>query len=171
VILACTIGWSILERSAHLETPMQTNRAASWFTAIVLCSCCLVLANATNADDKAGAKDKIRELQKQRLEVAKKASEIMVAQLKAGLMPAGMNTFLLRFVEVSNLLVQARLDLAETRAERIKAIEDAIKEFEPIVTPFEQMVKKEVGNAHANFYLAQAHLLELKIALEKAKQE
>jgi hypothetical protein len=70
-----------------------------------------------------------------------------------------------------SLVFEARLDLAETKPECVKAIEETIKELEMIVEPFEKRMKAGALNATVNFYLAQVHLLELKIALEKAKQE
>jgi len=57
---------------------MKTNCPTKWFTAFVLFSCWLALADpGARAQDNVGAKDKIKELQKQRLEVAKKARDYM----------------------------------------------------------------------------------------------
>jgi cob(I)alamin adenosyltransferase len=152
---------------------MKTSRPASRFTAIVLCACSLFLASATNADDKATGKDRIKELQKQRLEAAKKANDIMVSNFKEGFLPVGADatTFVLRLGEVKKLLLQARLDLAETKAERIKAIEETIKEIEPLVDAYEKRAKAGVGGGGVDAQLAQVYLLEMKIALEKTKQE
>jgi hypothetical protein len=48
----------------------------------------------------------------------------MVSNFKEGFLPAGADaSFILRLGEVKKLVLQARLDLAETKAERIKAIE------------------------------------------------
>jgi hypothetical protein len=169
---------------------MKMNRPARWLTALVFCTCCLLLTEAVgsslfqlaptggggaraNADDKASGKDRIKELQKQRLEAAQKANDIMVSSFKAGFLPAGTDatTFFLRLAEVKKLVLQAQLDLAETNAERIKAIEDAIKETEPLVDASEKSAKAGIGSGMVQFQLAQAHLLELKIMLEKAKLE
>jgi len=138
-----------------------------------LCFCCLALVAATNADDKTSGKAKIKELQKQRLEAAKKANDIMVSNFKEGFLPAGADatTFVLRLGEVKKLLLQARLDLAETKAERLKAIEETIKEIEPLVDAYEKRAKAGIGGGGADVQLAQVYLLEMKIALEKTKQE
>jgi len=149
------------------------NRPTNWFAAIVLCSCWLALADrGSNADDKANATDRITELQKNRLAAAKKANDMMVSQLKEGFLPAGGDTisFILRLAEVKKLVLQARLELADTKQERIKVIEDAIKEFEPLVEAYEKRSKAGIGSGVVEFQLAQIHLLELKIAMERAKQ-
>jgi len=88
-------------------------------------------------------------------------------------LPAGADatTFILRLGEVKKLVLQARLDLAETKAERIKAIEETIKEIEPFVDAYEKRAKAGIGSGVADVPLAQVYLLELKIALEKTKQE
>jgi hypothetical protein len=161
----------IPECHSYPETPMKTSRPASWFSAMVLCSFCLLLVSATSADDKATGKDKIKELQKQRLEAARKANDILVNNFKDGFLPAGADTtsFLLRLAEVKKLVLQARLDLVETKAERVKVIEEAIKDIEPLVEAYEKRVKAGIASGAADAQLAQVYLLEMKIALEKAK--
>jgi hypothetical protein len=66
---------------------------------------------------------------------------------------------------------QARLELCNTKAERIKAIEDTIKEFEPIVAKLEQYDKEGIVDSTPPFRLAQAFSFELQIALQKANQD
>jgi hypothetical protein len=152
---------------------MKTRRQTSWVTAVVLFSCWLSLADrAAGAGAKAGAQDKIKELQKQRLEAAKKARDYLAGVVQHGYMPKGVytSTFVFRLVEVNRLVLQARLDLCEGRPERIKAVEETIKEFEPLVEKLQGLHKAGAAGSALYFHLAQAHLLELRIALEKARQ-
>jgi len=44
-------------------------------------------------------------------------------------------------LEASKLVFQARLDLCDNKTERIKAIEQTIKEFEPVLAQFERHYK------------------------------
>jgi hypothetical protein len=154
---------------------MRANRATICFTALVLCSCWLAVADrGARADDKADVKAKIKELQKQRLEAATKARDFLFNQLERGYIPSGAadtSVFFTQLVLLDKLVHEARLDLSETRAERIKATEQSIKQFEPIVAQFEKRYKEGIGNATVTFHLAEVHLLEMKIALEKAKLE
>jgi hypothetical protein len=154
---------------------MKTNRPTTWFTAILLFSCWLALDEpGVRAQDNVGAKDKIKALQKQRLEVAKKARDYLAKQFQSGIMPKGgfndTNTFMLRLLELDKLVFQDRLDLCEGKAARIKVVQETIAEFEPVVKLFEQRYKAGTVDP-LTFDLAQLHLLGLKIALEKTKQE
>jgi hypothetical protein len=171
VVRACTMANLSVEPSSLPEAPAKMYRPTNWFAAIVLCSCWLALADrGSNADDKASATARITELQKNRLAAAKKANDMLVSQLKEGFLPAGGDTsFILRLAEVKKLVLQARLELADTKQERIKVIEDAIKEFEPFVEAYEKRSKAGIGGV-VEFQLAQIHLLELKIAMARAKQ-
>jgi hypothetical protein len=146
------------------------------FLAIVVSSCCLVLTAtvAAPADGPVDAKAKIKELQKQRSEVAQKARDLLVEQFKGGFLPSGfdnVDTFLLRLIDMHKLVLHARLDLAETKAERIQAIEETIKDVALLVKSLENKRNTGLASVPVNTYLAQAQLLELKIALERAKQE
>jgi hypothetical protein len=152
---------------------MKTNRLMNWFTGVVLLSCWLGTIDRARADDKVDPKDKIKGLQKQRLESATKARDYLVKQFRDGFVPAGaVDTlpFTLQLVEVNKLVADARLDLCETKPERIKALEDTIKEFEPILDQFAKRNRAGIANATLPFHLLQAQILELKIALEKTKQ-
>lgn len=154
---------------------MKTNLPTNWFTAMVVFSCWLALAGCgTSADDKVDAKEKIKELQKQRLEAAKKARDYLLRAFQQGFLPPGIDdtgAFIFRLVEVNKLVFQARLDLCEKKSERIKVIEETIKEFEPLVAAQDKKAKAGQANATFNYHLLEVHLLELKIALAKAKQE
>jgi hypothetical protein len=154
---------------------MTAKGATICFTALVLCSCWLALAGrGVRGDDQGAAKAKIKQLQKQRLEAATKARDFLFDQLERGYIPSGAadtSAFFTQLVLLDKLVYEARLDLCETRAERIKATEQSIKQFEPIVAQFEKRYKEGIGNATVTFHLAEVHLLEIKIALEKAKLE
>jgi hypothetical protein len=154
---------------------MKTNHPATWFTVLVLCSCWLALAGrGARADDKADGKAKIKALQKQRLEAATKARDFLFKELEQGYIPPGApdtSAFFTQLVILDRLVYEARLDLCETKADRIKAAEQSIKQFEPVVAQFEKRYKEGIGNATVTFHLAEVHLLEMKIALEKAKLE
>jgi hypothetical protein len=148
---------------------MKTNRPTNWWTVIVLFSCWLALADhGTSADDKVDAKGKIKKLQQERLKEANEARKYLFGQITSGSMPPGATslTFYLQLAEVSRLAFQAELDLCETKRERRKAIEKTINEFKPIVDKIKRQSKSGVA-----FHLVRVHLLELEIALEKAKQE
>jgi hypothetical protein len=152
---------------------MRTNRLTNWFAVIVLSACWHALADhGAIADDKVGAKGKIKKLKQQRLAAANQARAFLSDEMKAGYVPPAVNSlaFYLQVVEVDRLAFQARLDLCETKRQRIKAIKEAIEGFEPIVARIRQQSKSGVGTGKLAFHLVQVHLLELKIALEKAKQ-
>jgi hypothetical protein len=152
---------------------MRTNRLTNWFTVIVLASWWHALADhGAIADDKVGAKGKIKKLQQQRLDAANQARAYFFNQIAHGYLPPAVNSlaFYLQLAEVDKLAFQARLDLCETKRQRIKAIKESIEGFEPIVARIRQQSKSGVGTGKLALHLVQVHLLELKIALEKAKQ-
>jgi hypothetical protein len=152
---------------------MQLNRRTGWLAVIAVFASWFVLPDrAPRADDKPAGRDKIRELQKQRLEAATAARDYLVRQWKADDLLDSVNTpgFTGQLLESNKLVHHARLNLCDTKAERIKAIEDSIKEFEPIVALFEKHFKARIVDSTVPYRLAQAHLLDLQIALEKAKQ-
>ena len=152
---------------------MKANRLFSPLAA-ALFSCCLALAGPRAiADDAADAKGRIRELQKQRLKAATTARDYLVKQFKDDDLATAVNTngFINQMLEASRLVLQARLDLCDGKPDRIKAIEETIKEFEPIAALYEKHYKSGIVDATVPYQLAQAQLLEWKIVLEQTKQE
>ena len=153
---------------------MNANRLLNSFAAFVLFCCCLTLAGrCQSADDKAGAKDRIKDLQKQRLKAVTIARDYLVKQLKADDLAVSVNSngFIRQLLDTNKAVYQARLDLCDGKAERTKALDVSIKETEPIVALFEKHFKDEIVDSTVPYHLFQAQLLELKIALEKARQE
>jgi len=158
---------------------MNSNLLMRPLAAMLLFSCCLAMTarNAT-AGDKVDAKDKIKQLQKKRLEAATIARDNIVKRWRAGsrgssdvetaVWTPGFQT---QMLDAHKLVFQARFELCNTKAERIKAIEDTIKEFEPILAKLEQYDKEGIVDSTPPFRLAQAFSFELQIALQKAKQE
>jgi hypothetical protein len=140
---------------------------------VISSSFCLVLATAAaSAADKADAKDKIKDLQKQRLKALTTARDYLVKQWKSDDLVTEVNTngFLNQMLDTHKLVFQARLDLCDTTADRIKALEESIKDFEPVQAVFEKHFKAGIVDSTVPYHLGQAYLLELQIALEKAKQ-
>jgi cob(I)alamin adenosyltransferase len=146
---------------------MKITGSRIWFAVIALFACWLALAARGTSADKVDAKDKIKDLQKQRLDALMKARERLVKQLENGFLPGAADTaaFMTQLRDVTRLVCQARLDLCAGKQERIKVIEESIKEFAPTVEALEKRQKAGVGNATVDFHLAQASLLELKISL------
>jgi hypothetical protein len=129
------------------------------------------------AGDKTEGKDKVKELQKKRLDAATLARDYLSRKWRNGSRDAavadevwtpGFNTQLL---DAHRLVLQARLDLCTTRAQRIAAIEGSIKDFEPILKRYEDYYKTDIVDSTPPFRLGQALMLEMQIALEKAKLE
>jgi hypothetical protein len=141
---------------------MKTNLSTNWFTVIVLFLCWLALADhGASGDDKVDANAKIKKLQQERLTAANEARAYLFNQISKGYIPpAGSSlTFYLQLAEVNKLAFQAQLDLCETKAERIKAIEKTIKGFTPIVEKIEKQFKKGAAGGKLAFNLVQVHLL------------
>jgi dienelactone hydrolase len=115
-------------------------------------------------------KDKVRELQKQRLETAESARNYLFKQLKDGAAGTDTGAFAKQLLDAAKLVFQARLDYYEGKPERTQAIEESIQEIEPIVEVFQQRFEKQMANSQYSYLLAQDHLLEMKIALEKARK-
>src|SRR5437016_550084 len=129
---------------------MKTNRTTSWFAAVVLCLFWVAVTDhESSAGEKPSAKDKIKTLQKQRLEAAIKARDYRFIMFQKGFLPEGMDAVASsqQLVDLNTLVFRARLDLCEKKAERISAIEDSIKVTEPIVLIFEKRFKAGARNA------------------------
>ncbi len=109
-----------------------------------------------------GPKDKIKELQKKRLGLATEAYKLYLARFNAGVgLP----------VEVANaakVLAQARLDVCETKEERIKACEQNLQDMEHLDKMVDQFAKAGTAPS-ADAALLRGYVVEAQIALEKAK--
>jgi len=152
---------------------MKTNYPFNRLSTVFLSLCCLIPAGGSaSAADGGDAKARIKELQKQRLKALTTARDYLVGQFKADdlLTEVNSNGFIKQLFDANKMVLQARLDLSDTKADRIKALEESIKEFEPIVAAFEKHFKMQIVDSTVPYHLAQAQLLEMKIALEKAKQ-
>jgi hypothetical protein len=125
----------------------------------------LTVASSVTADDKAEPSDKIKELKEKRLAVLVKIVDSLEQKQRGGM--------LLPFDAVHKAKVDvlaARFDLAETKEDRIKVCEEAVKE----AADWEASLKNLVEGGFASpvdLLKAQAGGLECRIALEKAKAE
>jgi hypothetical protein len=149
-------------------------RFLSGSSCAALAICCFAAAGGlAQADDRADAKSKINELQKQRLAAAVAARDDLFGQLRADDLLIEVTTcgFTQQLLDAHKLVFQARLDLCDAKADRIKAIENTIKEFQPTLTIFERHFQNSIVGSTAPYRLGQALLLEMKIAQEKAKQD
>ena len=145
-------------------------------TMFLVCALAL-LDSPVVAGDKTDATDKVKELQKKRLDAATLARDYLSKKWRDGSRDAavaeevwtpGFNTQLL---DAHRLVLQARLDLCNTKAQRLAAIEASIKDFEPILTRYEQYYQTKIVDSTPPFRLGQALMLEMQIALESAKIE
>jgi hypothetical protein len=154
---------------------MTTNRIARRLAAVLVFFCWFVQADrGVAAEPKVDGKKKIRELQKQRLEAATRVRDFYLQRVNKGFLPVGAADtvdFYNRLFDGIRLVHHVQLDLCDDRAERIKVVEKTIKEVEPLVAAFEKRFKEGMPNASLPYHLAQVHFLELKIELEKARQE
>jgi dipeptidyl-peptidase-4 len=122
----------------------------------------------------AGEKTKLKELQEQRLKAATKAFELIIQQpLQSGPSTnkgdASARVHLM--LKASKLMLDARLDLCETKEERIQTYSDMIGKLEPLVEIAKKQFKAGTADSFYIFPLAKAYLLDIKVAMEKQKQE
>jgi len=100
------------------------NRATNWLAAVVLFLCWLALVSpGANADDKVDRMDKIKALQKRRLEAAIKARDYLMEQYKQRYLPPGAadtGGFLNQLLETNELVFHARLDLCDGKQSRLE---------------------------------------------------
>jgi hypothetical protein len=150
--------------------------AAFQITMFLGCGLALI-GNPVVAGGQTDAKDKVKELQKKRLDAATVARDYLSKKWRDGSRDAavadevwtpGFNTQLL---DSHRQVLQARLDLCATKAQRTAAIEASIKDFEPILTRYEQYYQTGIVDSTPPFRLGQALMLEMQVALEKAKLE
>ncbi len=140
--------------------------------AIVLGICCFVqIASRAHADNQPASNARIKALQKQRLAVAIAARDDLFNQLRADDLRDDVNTpgFTQQLLEAHKLVFLARIDLSDSNADRAKAIEQSIDDFKPTLAIFERHFQNRIVGSTAPFRLAQALLLEMQIAAEKAK--
>ncbi len=70
-------------------------------------------------------------------------------QYEKGYLPPGaadVNGFLTQLLQANKLVFQARLDLSDGKPARLKAIEETIKEVDPIVAKLEKKYKSGTAN-------------------------
>jgi hypothetical protein len=152
---------------------MNIGFRVGWLSVLVFLATSLSLAEQqASAKPKADGKDKIKRWQKERLEAATAIRDNYLNQRRNGLLPPGSDTIGLinKLLEVNKLVFQARLELCEGKQDRIKVLEETLKEVEPIAELCEKRLKAGAANSLVPYNLARIHLLELKIALEKVKQ-
>jgi|SRR5580700_921485 hypothetical protein len=141
-------------------------------TALVIC-CFAAVGGLGRADDQAASNAKIKELQKQRLQAATVARDDLFNQFRADDLLTEVNTngFAHLLLDSNKLVLQARLDLCDTKEDRLRATEQSIKEFEPTVAIYQRHFQTGIVGSTAPYRMAQALLLEMQIAQEKAKLE
>jgi hypothetical protein len=156
---------------------MYHQRHSYALTAVLLVASGLALtAGQTCAGGEPAPKDRIGQLQKKRLEALMSARDYLVKRFLAGSGGLGVETavwtpgYTTQLLDAHKLVFQARFDMAATDVQRRKAIEDSIKDFEPVLGRYEKLYKDDIVDATPFYGLAQAHGLELEIALEKAKR-
>jgi hypothetical protein len=134
---------------------------------VVVFACLLPLGNAV-AGDKNG-KEKLKELQKQRLDSANKAFERLRDLFVSG--SFGKEN-VGKLIQASELALAARLDLCESKQERVNVYYVMTTELVPVIQIVEQQTKKsKAPETEFSLSLMQAHYLGLKVALEKEKQK
>jgi hypothetical protein len=109
----------------------------------------------------------------ERLEAATAVRDHYLRPWKNGTLPPGVgdaNGLMNRVLEVNRLVSQARLDLCEGKQDRVRVLETAVKELQPVVEHCEKRYKVAAANSVVPYNLARLQVLELKIALEQAKQ-
>ena len=151
---------------------MKTRLSRGASIGIILAVCCLLaIADSARADNPPDATARIKELQKQRVAAAVAGRDDLFNQLRADDLLTEVNTcgFTQQLLDSHKLVLQARLDLCDTKPERLKAIQQTIAEFKPTLAIFERHFQNQIVGSTAPFRLGQALLLDMQIAEEKAK--
>jgi hypothetical protein len=107
---------------------------------------------------------KVRELRKERIETLEKMIDQLAAQFRAQRVPYD------DVLDGQRLLIEARLDAAETDEERVKVHEALVA----VLKVRERYAEEQVKAAHetvANVLKARARRLEAEIHLEQAKMK
>jgi len=123
-----------------------------------------LLCNSAFADEKGGAGNTLKELKEKRLVLLEKAREFALKGYQENATKFTPNQVHLAL----QALLAARLDLAQTREDRIKICEEAIKDAEAWEKIVIGRVKAGDESAIWNFK-AQALVLETRITLEQIK--
>jgi len=127
----------------------------------IFCMICLLVTLVTAADVRAEPPDNLKKLKEKRLALLVKIHEATKERQRIDpALDAIRNTM----VDV----LAARLDLAETKEDRIKVLEDAVKYAEQWEKAVKEMVKGGFA-ASIDLLKAEAYVLEARIALEKIK--
>jgi len=119
------------------------------------------LASAAPAPAKA---DKIKELQKEHLATVTRIYELTLERYKSGQASPD------QLLQAQTAILSAKLELAETKQERIKAHEEMVTLAEQAQEYAQKLVDAGQGTT-IDALKARAHLLRARIALEKAKSE
>ena len=123
----------------------------------------LFLPSVLLAAEKAKTTDKIEDLLQERLGIAQKIQKIVVAQYRSGNVAFGV----LHEAEVA--VLKARLELCQTKQDRIKVYEDVVREAETQNRIAEARLKGGYRITEVEVLRIRDYLLECQIGLERAK--
>lgn len=123
----------------------------------------LLLAGSGSAPaGEADSNDKIKGLLQNRLAPLTEAHELLLKAFQSGDVQLG------RVLEARTALLRAKLDLSETNEERIKVYEGMVKTAEELLGSTKKLAEAKQAT-RADVLQAEAHLLEARIGLAKAK--
>ncbi|GEM_PF-4322850 len=133
---------------------------------IAAAACSVWLAAASNAgsQQKADSKDKLKQLLQERVALAEKLHDLALIGYRGGDQKF---SFAVVYDAKAKLLA-ARLDLAETKEQRIKIYEDMVKDAADHEKAVLQL-EKAGGRSRFDVLNAKVYHLERRIALERAK--
>jgi hypothetical protein len=112
-----------------------------------------------------GPKDKVKELQKKRVAKLTELHRLIQNEARIKLFDP------FRLFEVTEMLYKARLELCETKQDRINVLEEFVKESSKAVELLRERAQQGLAGSEVGLLIAEASLLEAQVALEKAKQE
>jgi outer membrane protein TolC len=147
---------------------MASSRPSLWLCALaallILTESHLYLLAAPGPKDPKVDSKRIRQLQEERVKALEEQLEGQFERVKIGKDP------LIQYLNVVQELAEARLEIAETQAQRREAVEAMVKELS--VTE-EQMAQLQIAGLQTKQGVAQAKAARLKaeIQLEKLKGE
>ena len=107
----------------------------------------------------------IQEMLQSRLQIVQRIQKIVMAKYAKGIVAYDVKH------EADISVLKARLDLCETKQDRIKVHEEMVREAEGLAGFVENKLKSGYSISQIDVLKAQAYLLECKIRLEKAKNE
>jgi outer membrane protein TolC len=139
--------------------------ARQFVVGVTFLSVFFLMCNSTFAQDKSGSADKIKELKEKRLVLLVKIYENTFRSWPQGKITVA------QVHQAKTDLLAARLDLAEKKEDRIKICEEAVQDAEAwenrVVDRFN---KGEIDGPNGiDVDRSRAYVLEIRIALEKAK--